>query len=44
MVDANENLMFMCRGSKRWTLFPPEQSELLYEGFCKVVGGIESDV
>ncbi len=33
--DANENLMFMVKGTKKWTLFEPEQSKYLYEGYCK---------
>jgi len=33
--DANENLMFMVAGSKKWTLFEPALSNSLYEGFCK---------
>ena len=33
--DGNENLMYMLSGKKKWTLFEPEQSPYLYEGFCK---------
>ena len=31
--DANENLLLVLRGSKRWRLFPPAAGEALHEGY-----------
>jgi Cupin-like domain len=31
--DANENILVMLRGTKRWRLFPPTSGNALHEGF-----------